>query len=142
MSTPPSTMKDLAGQLLSFEMATTNSSDCFAHAVKVCEKLKIPFSKLAGGDGFASFLSRALALAKLEVPSLSELEMQADGSLKINPKSEHDSQVDSAAGAALVTQLLLLLVTFIGERLTVTLVLEAWPEGSAHITHLYSEAKA
>jgi len=88
--------------------------------------------KLAGVAGFRSLMSRAVALAKAESPSLSAINVQTNGSLE---GLEKVGQVQSErstdqAGDLVVAQLLGLLVTFIGEPLTLGLVRDAWPNES------------
>ncbi len=100
--------------------------------MRVCEKLRLPLSKLAGVAGFRSLLSRALALAKAEVPSLVAVHVGADGSLAglDGPGHDQDAGAGGRAGVVVVAQLLGLLVTFIGEPLTLRLVRDAWPNAS------------
>ena len=145
MSVASSTIKDLARRLLSFEAANGSfpKAAIFDVALRVCEKLRTPFSRLAGPSGFSSFLARALVLAKAVSPSLLAMEVQADGTLARRDavKQGQATPIDDRAGVVLVEQLLLLLVTFIGEKLTVTLVLDAWPDGAFDRTNVYAEEK-
>jgi hypothetical protein len=98
----------------------------------VCEKLRLPLAKLAGVAGFRSLLSRAVALAKSEDPSLVAVRVGADGSLEglDAPGQDQGTGAGGAAGVVVVAQLLGLLVTFIGEPLTLRLVRDAWPNAS------------
>jgi hypothetical protein len=98
----------------------------------VCEKLRLPLSKLVGVAGFRSLLSRALAIAKAEVPLLIAVQVRADGSLEglDGPGHDQDAGAGGQAGVVIVAQLLGLLVTFIGEPLTLRLVRDAWPNAS------------
>lgn len=100
-------------------------------AVRVCEKLRISLTRFAGADGFTSLLRRALALARSEVPVLHGMQVKADGSLEGLEElvADHSSRGVEAA-AAITTHLLGLLVTFIGEPLTLRLVREAWPDAA------------
>ncbi len=59
---------------------------------------------------------------------MSGVAIRADGSL------DGTEQVDAAAGAEIVGQLLGLLVTFIGEPLTRQLVREVWPDAATSET--------
>jgi len=92
----------------------------------------VPLSALAGVAGFRSLLSRALALARAEAPSLSAVEVGADGSLKgldeLGPQKDKD--MSGEGGALLIAQLLGLLLTFIGEGITLRLVQNVWPESA------------
>ncbi|WP_148218030.1 hypothetical protein [Opitutus terrae] len=99
---------------------------------RVCGKLRLPLSTLAGAVGFRSLLSRAWVLAKAEAPWLAEVQIKSDGELQWSTEKEAALSTEEAARAAtaLVGQLLQLLVTFIGETLTRRLVQEIWPEAA------------
>lgn len=99
-------------------------------AVRACDKLRAPLSTLAGVAGFRSLMGRALVLATAEVPALKSVRLGPDGALEGFAAAVPEADAD-AAGTAIVAQLLGLLVTFIGEPLTLRLVRDAWPE--AHI---------
>ncbi len=133
MSAFPSGMGELTRRLLAFEAEHAPRSDGHVdEAVQVCDKLRGPLSKLAGVFGFTTLLSRALALAKREVPSLQAVKVRPDGSLEGWVKAGRDRDQDEGSmatgGEVLVARLLGLLVTFIGEALTLRLVHEAWPD--------------
>jgi hypothetical protein len=121
----------LAQRLLTYEaVASENSEAAESAAFRVCAKLRRPLITLAGVDGFRSLLSRALTLARAEAPSLSALQVAADGSLKGLDElaSQNDKRQARDDGAILIAQLIGLLLTFIGEGLTVRLVQDVWPE--------------
>ena len=81
MSLPES--RHLAQRLLTYEaVAGEKSEPTESAAFRVCAKLRRPLITLAGVAGFRSLLSRALTLARAEAPSLSALQVAADGSLK------------------------------------------------------------
>jgi hypothetical protein len=132
METPPSLMRDRARRLLAVEAASQSASGPHVHeAVAVSERLRITLTKFAGADGFASLLRRALLLASAEVPSLRSVKIGPDGRLE----GFEELVVDTGAGAAgaeaavaITAHLLELLVTFIGEPLTLKLVGAAWPD--------------
>lgn len=134
MSAIPPALQDLARQLLAREPAGNQSFKSDAdQVVRACEKLRVPLTRLAGAAGFASLFSRALALAKRQAPSLEGLRVEADGSLAgFTEMDEHSAAAEAArqGGLVLVAELLGLLVTLIGEPLTLSLVREAWPDGS------------
>jgi hypothetical protein len=124
MMLPPQT-RELAQRLLAHENAAGKTSEPTEFAVfRVFERLREPVCALAGAAGFRSLLSRALTLARAESPSLSALQVAADGSLK--GLDEFRSQVDAdqarEAGIILITQLLGLLVRVVGEAMTLQLV--------------------
>ena len=83
-----------------------------------------------GHSGFRALLSRALVLAKFEVSWLRTVQVEADGSLE--GLEEHLARLDPdeflQGTCILLAQLLGLLVAFIGEKLTLGMVLEVWPK--------------
>ena len=120
--------RELADWLVAFEEAAARSLHDDAHATcRVCEKLRRPLSVLAGTAGFRSLFARALTLAKREVPALSVVQVNADGSL------EGFSGDITKANGVLIAQLLGLLTTFIGAALMMRLLHAIWPDlpGSA-----------
>ena len=123
-------LREFAVRLIAFEAKESKSSGTQpAAAFPVPEKLRPHLATLMGTFGFRSLLSRALALASAEVSWLGTVEVNADGSLprweelaaKIAPADIIEGRV------VLLTQLLGLLVAFIGANLTLHLVHEAWP---------------
>jgi hypothetical protein len=124
MMLPPQT-RDLAQRLLADENAAGKTSEPTEFAAfRVCERLRQAIITLVGVAGFRPLLSRALTLAKAEAPSLSAVQVSADGSLQ--GLDELRSQVDAdgtrEAGIILITQLLGLLVRVVGEAVTLQLV--------------------
>ena len=124
-------MRDLARQLLA---ASQTPADPHVHeAVVVIEKLRIILTKFAGAEGFSSLLRRALLLASADVPALQSVKIGADGRLDGFEQIVADKGTGAEGGEAAVaitSHLLGLLVTFIGEPLTLTLVRAAWPDTS------------
>ena len=115
----------LAQRLLAYEaVAGENSEPTESAAFRVCAKLRRPLITLAGVAGFRSLLSRALTLARAEAPSLSAVQVAADGSLQgldeLRPQVDADQARE--AGIILITQLLGLLVRVVGEGTTLQLV--------------------
>jgi hypothetical protein len=118
-------MRDLAQRLLAHQNAAGKTSEPMEFAAfRVCESLRQPLCALAGVAGFRSLLSRALTLAKAEAPSLSAVQVAADGSLhgldELRPETDTDQARE--AGVILITQLLGLLVRVVGEAMTSQLV--------------------
>jgi hypothetical protein len=95
-----------------------------------CEKLRQNLATFMGNAGFRALLSRALALAKAEVPWLRAIHVKADGALE--GLEELHAQLDPdelfEGRVVLLTQLLGLLVAFIGENLTLRLMRDVWPK--------------
>lgn len=126
-----SNLRHVARRLLVYEASSSRrGDDKNSAAFHVCEKLRRSLSKFMGSGGFRSLLSRALAIARLEVNWLNELEVKGDGSL------EGVDEVESKLGARavaegeiiLVAELLGLLITFIGPVLTKRLLNDSWPQ--------------
>jgi hypothetical protein len=104
-------------------------------AFVVIQKLSLQLGALMGAAGFRALLSRALVLANAEVAWLGELHVREDGSFE--GLNELEAQANpgeiAAGGIVLLARLLGLLVTFIGEDLTLRLLsnvndLELGPE--------------
>jgi hypothetical protein len=127
---PPET-RDLAQRLLAYEADTGNPSvPTESAAFRVYEKLRRHLCALAGVAGFQSLASRALTLARAEAPSLSAVQVTADGSLQglgeLEPPIDNDEAVNG--GVILIAHLLGLLITFIGQVLTLRLMQDVWPD--------------
>jgi hypothetical protein len=128
---------DLTHRLLAYESDAGETSEPLeSPTLRVYEKLRQSLGALAGATAFQSLAARALALAKLEVPSLSAARVIADGSLQ--DLGEFGSQVDDhkdqageypvgEGGTILIARLLGLLFIFLGEALTLILLRSAWP---------------
>lgn len=135
--TIPLEMRDLARCLLVYEANTGATSESMEPAtIRVYENLRLRLGELAGVAAFESLASRALILAKAEVPNLSKVRVSADGSLQgLMTFSSQTEMVKNRAGEfnvgegeiVLIASLLGLLHIFIGEALTVTLLRDAWP---------------
>lgn len=123
-------LKEFARRLTAYEAAAVKVAGAQnSVAFHVCEKLRRPLSRLAGVAGFRSLLSRALALANDETHWLKDVHVNADGSLEGLDEAQSVSQSEVEEGEVmLVAHVIELLVTFIGEGLTLQLVQEAWPE--------------
>jgi hypothetical protein len=113
----------LGDQLLALEneAGSIAAEDALA-TCRVCNKLRRPLNNLVGRTAFSSLLQRALTLAKRESPALRGVEVMDDGSLSGFEGAE------TASRPVLIAHLIQLLITFIGEGLTLTLLLDIWPE--------------
>ncbi len=124
-------MRTFAIRLMTFETGESTPAETSLPAgFCACEKLHLHLATFMGNTGFRALLSRALALAAAEVPWLRAVRVKADWSLE--GMGELKTQIDRdelfEGGVVLLAQLLGLLVTFIGEVLTVRLVREVWPK--------------
>ena len=130
-------MRDLAHRLLMYEAGAGETSEpTESPTLRVYEKLRQGLGEFAGVAGFQSLASRALALARVEAPSLSAARISAAGALEGLGEIEHqiDTDRDRAAecaagggGIILISRLLGLLLIFLGEALTLSLLRVTWP---------------
>lgn len=126
--------QDLARDLIASQTARGDASAAGVHvAAQVIGELRLHLMKLAGVDGFRSLLARALALAKKEAPSLAGVQVRSDGTLEgfdeIEAQDAASQDTTSQdAGTVLIAHFLQLLVTFIGEPLTLRLVRDVWKD--------------
>jgi len=125
-------MRDLAHRLFAYEVVAGKTSEPVEFAtLRVYEKLRQSLSAFAGVAAFESLAFRALTQAKSEVPSLWAVQVAEDGSLQ--GLGEFESQVDidmdltGEGGIVLIARLLGLLLIFLGEALTLSLLRNAWP---------------
>ena len=112
------------------------------HAVsRAVEKLHPYLTKYVGVAGFHALLVRALAMAKAQIPWLASLQVKADGTLEGFDAAAQMRDADDAGkgGLALLTELLGLLVTFLGEAITLHMVQEVW--SGARLDELNFSAK-
>ena len=128
---PP--MRNFARRLMAYDRLENQSSGAETPAgFPVCEKLRLHLATFMGKTGFHTLLSRSLALSIAEVPWLRAVRARADDSLaglaelhaQLGPEEFFEGEV------VLLSRLLGLLVAFIGEKLTLRLVSEVWPEFS------------
>ncbi len=101
------------------------------------ERLRGSLGEFAGVTGFHSLASRALALARTEVPVLSGVRVSADGGLQGFGEIEHRWDVDkvqagefpaSEAGIVLIAGIIDLLHVLLGEASTFSLLRITWPD--------------
>jgi hypothetical protein len=124
-------MLDFAERLIACETRGNKSSGTNTPAAfPVCEKLRPHLATLMGNTGFRALLSRALARAEADVPSLRAMQVKADGSLAAldKPEVQADPEERAKGSVVLVAQLLDLLAAFIGETLMLRIVCDAWPK--------------
>lgn len=112
-------IQDLSKRILAEEAHTPFSA---------FEKLRQHLAKLVGIAGFHSLLARSLVLATPKALWLLGVRVGSDGTLEDFHEGDPLSEALVAEGCtALLAQFLALLVTFIGESLTLRLVQEIWP---------------
>ncbi|MBC8001617.1 MAG: hypothetical protein H7X97_03420 [Opitutaceae bacterium] len=131
MSRASPEMRKFANRLIGYE---TRRNKSFAtnggSGFDVCAKLRPQLVTMLGHGGYNGLLARALSLAKAEVPSLRAVVVTANGVLEggteLHAKLAPGEILEGRE--VLLAQLLGLLVAFIGEKLTMRLVLEVWPK--------------
>ncbi len=124
-------MRKFAKRLIAYEALLNEPPGANERTVfSVSEKLRPYLSTLMGDGGFRALLSRALALATVEVPWLQTVQVRADGTLE-GLEEVHTKLPREEIGEGrivLLAQLLGLMAAFIGEILTLLLVREVWPK--------------
>lgn len=121
-------MRSIARQLLASE-PPDNEADSPAE-FRATDKLRPHLSMLMGGGGFQALLARALVLAAVEAPWLAGVRVVEGGQLEglAVAHAKLDTAEFSDGEVALLTQLLGLLVAFIGPALTLRLMMQIWPQ--------------
>lgn len=129
MDMPSTSIRSLAKRLLSLEAEGSGEGAHGHEVVQVLEKFRVSLTRFAGAEGFSSLLRRSLALARAESPALQAVTFDPGGSLDCLERLASDAgRGGTEAVIGIVAHLLGLLVTFIGEPLTLRIVREAWPD--------------
>ena len=121
---------ELARRLLTDEAGDDQDPPALAAAAeRAFEKLRVHLSKRIGQEGFRTLLARSLVLATAQYPALTAVQIGADARLEGLPgdKAGEISLEDPDAVIALLSHLLLLLITFIGDDLTLRIIHTLWP---------------
>jgi DNA-binding response OmpR family regulator len=126
----------LSRQMLDYESGGGNNGASMEPAVLgVSLKLRDALSGFLGEEGFRSIMSRALTLARSEVEWLSLVTVTPTGNFEgLTSAEESVNSRDIAYGQnILVAQILGILIAFVGETMTHTLLQEKWPEIATNI---------
>ena len=137
-------MRDFAERVIACEMSGNKFSETkIPAAFHVCQKLRPHLATLMGNTGFRALLSRALVVSQAEAAWLRAVHVKADGSLGESDEREAPTDLEavSEGSVVLVSQLLGLLVAFIGENLALRLVREVWPKLSLKYLDPVTEIK-
>ncbi|MDP9054733.1 MAG: hypothetical protein M3N93_10605 [Acidobacteriota bacterium] len=105
---------------------------------RVFDKLRYPLTRLAGVDGYRLLFARALAIGRVRASGVSQLQLNAlqvnpDGSLGgfsndvLNNNGDRLPPDNNDAAVVLTAELLALLVAFVGDVFTLSLVRDVWP---------------
>jgi hypothetical protein len=128
MTSPSLSIRSWARNVLDAESALASSGAAEKEvAMRVCEKLQDSLRRFVGPDGVTALTRRAVAMARNERAALSSLKVARDGRVEgwdTLAATGHSAE----AAMEIVSHLLWLLVTFIGESLTLRLVRDVWPD--------------
>ena len=131
MDSPSVSIRVWAQRLLASEAANKSASAIGPdELLRVSEKLRIALTQFVGADGVAALMRRALALTRRDNLSLQTASVTPEGRLERNVEYAVDVKADAEAAVAVTAHLLTLLVTFIGEPLTLRLLRDVWPDES------------
>jgi hypothetical protein len=119
-----------AERLLAVEAANPSGPVAGPEVVRVCERLRVSLAQFVGADGFTALLRRALALARVEVPSLQTARVTSDGRLEGIEEAGGEAGSDAEAAITITAHFLGLLVTFVGQSLARRLMRKAFPDTS------------
>lgn len=114
-----STSRELTDRLIACESDEADMG--MTPAFRVCDKLRRPLSTLMGIPGYRALITRALTLAHRESKSLESVRVKDDGAL------EYLNSEAAASGGVLAKQLIALLLSFVGEAVTLRLLHDVWP---------------
>lgn len=124
-------MRAFATRLIAHATHDNESSVVKARtALRVCEQMRPHLAMLMGTDGFKALLARALTLAAPQASWLRTVHLRQDGSLHefADIETRLDPEDVIEGGGILIAHLLGLLVAFVGEKLTLRIVRQAWPQ--------------
>ena len=124
-------LRSFAMRLIAAEAkAMMSSAGSAPSSFPVHERLHSHLAALIGQGGFRALLWRARVLAIAELPWLSSVHMNEDGSLEEGGEPQAQLEPDKflEGRVVLLAHLLGLLEAFIGENLTTLLVHQVWPD--------------
>ena len=130
VNSPSPSIRVWAQRLLAVEAANPSGPVAGPEVVRVCERLRESLTQFVGADGFTALLRRALALARVEVPSLQTARITADGRLEGIEEAGGQAESDVEAAITITAYFLGLLITFIGQSLARRLTRGAFPDPS------------
>ena len=131
-------LRQLALNMLTREAGSSADAKTIAAAThRVYGNLARVLAPLIGEVGVTALSARAWHLAQLDYPWLGDTRDSTPAGeplaqLRLALERHEDPAVAAEAAAAAVASLLTLLVTFIGEPLTMDLLRRAWPDSASH----------
>ena len=126
-------LKKLALRLFEHEATKSDNPDEPVKAIELCcQRLHDRLDRLIGAGGFRALLNRALYLAKKKYAWLEGVGIEDHPgcefkNLREAVKGKKPATVDEAC-TLILANVIWLLVTFIGEDITIGLIQEAWPD--------------
>ncbi len=121
-------ISDWARKLIAAEVdADSTVAQTEVAALRVYERLRLKFRAPVGVDAFQALASRALSVTKSQFASLNAVSLAPDGALRRldEPEAPLNLGVDREVGIILISQMLRLFLTLLGERATVSLIEDA-----------------
>ncbi len=125
---PPPVIRDWARKLIAAEVDTDpTTAQAELATLRVYERLRLQFRAPVGVDAFQVLASRALSVAKSQFPGLRAVSVTGNGGLRGlgEVESALNPSEDSEVGIILITQMLRLFITLLGEAATVRLIEDA-----------------
>jgi hypothetical protein len=135
-------IRDWARKLIASEAdADSTAAQTELATLRVYERLRLQFHAPVGVDAFQALASRALSVAKSQFPGLHAVSVTANGDLRGLGEMESALNLseDSEVGIILITQMLRLFITLLGEAATVRLIenaplrVEAFTTGTSYL---------
>jgi hypothetical protein len=121
-------------RLLAHEARGDESAEALAAAAeRVCQRLRHHSGKVLGVDTFYALLARSLALVKPDFPFLETVTVEpSQACLKGLQESLREQAASQASDAivAVVATFLALVAAFIGEEVSLSVLVEIWTERS------------
>lgn len=115
-------IREIAERLVVYETGPETSETTTSGAAQVCEKLAHMLGRLIGIAGSQALFERALSIAKRETEALATVSITGNGALEgLTGKA-------AAASPVLIAHLIGLVVTILGEGLTLRLLQDVWPD--------------
>ena len=135
MPTYSTSAMDVARHLLAIEAEEPDQSDALAAAMeRIHVKLREKLAVLIGQEGFAALFSRALHVSRRDMPGLGKIVVSAQSSSELQGTREFvEANADDLNAviegfSAIVGRFIGLLTTFIGDELSMQLLIDVWPE--------------
>jgi hypothetical protein len=127
MLSPPM-VSEWARKLIASEAdADPTAAQAEPATLRVYQRLRLQFRAPVGVDAFQALASRALSVAKSQVPGLSAMSVTSNGGLRGLGEGESPLNLgeDGEVGIILIAQMLRLFITLLGEAATVRLIEDA-----------------